>query len=143
MTLNAMFCDLLYNSFQLLTITHISGMNPDESDDERNDYWIEPDAINERIFITNKGALPDLVKMRTPASAVAVAKKLSAAAKGPAPVKKYKKAPDAPRRFKSAFIFFSIEKHREIRESLASGGEVEKVRFALLQVAMSATPYRY
>ena len=83
-------------------------MNPDESDDDRCEYWIEPDAINERIVITNDGALRDVVKMHPPASAVAVAKKLSAAAKGPAPAKKYKKAPDAPRRFKSAFIL-----HRE------------------------------
>ena len=43
---------------------------------------------------------------------------------------KYKKAPDAPKRFKSAFIIFSAEKHKEIKEKLASQGRVEKVRFA-------------
>jgi len=31
---------------------------------------------------------------------------------------KLKKAPQAPKRFKSAYMFFSIEKHREIREEL-------------------------
>ena len=41
---------------------------------------------------------------------------------------KYKKAPDAPKRFKSAFIIFSAEKHKEIKEKLASQGRVEKVR---------------
>lgn len=40
---------------------------------------------------------------------------------------KYKKAPDAPKRFKSAFIIFSAEKHREIKEDLASKGRAEKV----------------
>ena len=29
-----------------------------------------------------------------------------------------KKNPDAPKRFKSAFMFFSIEKHKELREKL-------------------------
>ena len=28
---------------------------------------------------------------------------------------KFKKAPDAPKRFKSAFIIFSAEKHKEIK----------------------------
>ena len=41
---------------------------------------------------------------------------------------KYKKAPDAPKRFKSAFIIFSAEKHKEIKEKLAGEGRVEKVR---------------
>ena len=41
---------------------------------------------------------------------------------------KYKKAPDAPKRFKSAFIIFSAEKHKEIKEKLAEQGRVEKVR---------------
>jgi hypothetical protein len=40
---------------------------------------------------------------------------------------KYKKAPGAPRRFKSAYMFFSTEKHRSIREELAEKGESEKV----------------
>jgi len=34
------------------------------------------------------------------------------------PMIKYKKAPDAPKRFKSAFIFYSTAKHKEIRERL-------------------------
>jgi hypothetical protein len=50
---------------------------------------------------------------------------LDAAAAGKIP--KYKKAPDAPKRFKSAFIIFSAEKHRVIKESLAEEGRSEKV----------------
>jgi len=34
---------------------------------------------------------------------------------------KFRKAPQAPKRFKSAFIFFSVEKHPEIRKQLAAG----------------------
>mmetsp|Transcript_23517 Transcript_23517/g.35573 ORF Transcript_23517/g.35573 Transcript_23517/m.35573 type:complete len:421 (+) Transcript_23517:88-1350(+) len=39
---------------------------------------------------------------------------------------KYKKAPQAPRRFKSAYMFFSTCKHKEIREELGAKGTVEK-----------------
>lgn len=39
-------------------------------------------------------------------------------------ITKYKKAPQAPRRFKSAYMFFSTEKHKEIRRT-----ESEKVGF--------------
>eukprot|EP00540_Astrosyne_radiata_P002304 CAMPEP_0116855188 /NCGR_PEP_ID=MMETSP0418-20121206/19101_1 /TAXON_ID=1158023 /ORGANISM="Astrosyne radiata, Strain 13vi08-1A" /LENGTH=117 /DNA_ID=CAMNT_0004488217 /DNA_START=41 /DNA_END=391 /DNA_ORIENTATION=- len=39
---------------------------------------------------------------------------------------KYKKAPQAPRRFKSAYMFFSTTKHREIREQLGERGISEK-----------------
>jgi len=42
-------------------------------------------------------------------------------------VAKLKKAPDAPKRFKSAFIFFSTEKHKEIRSQLGDKGLAEKV----------------
>ena len=38
---------------------------------------------------------------------------------------KLKKHPDAPRRFKSAFIFFSTEKHQEIRNSITKASEVK------------------
>jgi hypothetical protein len=31
---------------------------------------------------------------------------------------KYKKAPEAPRRFKSAYMFFSTEKHKSIRREM-------------------------
>jgi hypothetical protein len=55
-----------------------------------------------------------------------------AAAPAPVPRKmapaKYKKAPDAPKRFKSAFIIFSAEKHKEIKEDLTKQGRAEKVR---------------
>lgn len=39
---------------------------------------------------------------------------------------RFKKAPDAPRRFKSAFIIFSAQKHKEIKESHAEKGITEK-----------------
>lgn len=39
---------------------------------------------------------------------------------------KFKKAPDAPKRFKSAFIIFSAEKHKEIKLELAKEGRAEK-----------------
>jgi hypothetical protein len=35
----------------------------------------------------------------------------------------------APRRFKTAFIFFSSARHKEMKEELASEGKAEKVRF--------------
>lgn len=44
--------------------------------------------------------------------------------KGPV---KYKKAPQAPRRFKSSYMFFSTEKHRSIRQELAEKGEIDKL----------------
>jgi len=34
----------------------------------------------------------------------------------------------APRRFKTAFIFFSSTRHKEIKEELAEQGKTEKVR---------------
>lgn len=43
-----------------------------------------------------------------------------------APVK-YKKAPQAPRRFKSSYMFFSTKKHKEIREELSEKGEGQKL----------------
>lgn len=41
---------------------------------------------------------------------------------------KFKKAPQAPRRFKSAYMFFSTDKHKEIRDQLGADGISEKVR---------------
>lgn len=43
-----------------------------------------------------------------------------------APVK-YKKAPQAPRRFKSSYMFFSTIKHKVIREELSEKGEGPKL----------------
>lgn len=40
---------------------------------------------------------------------------------------KYKKPPQAPRRFKSSYMFFSTVKHREIRAELEKEGKMEKV----------------
>ena len=105
-------------------------MNPNESDDARNSYWIEPDAINVGIVDPEGLSLPKIARVCESRTSVGAAKRLSAADKGPTTTKKYKKAPEAPRRFKSAFIFFSIEMHRQIREKLASDGEVESVRFS-------------
>jgi len=39
---------------------------------------------------------------------------------------RFKKAPDAPKRFKSAFIIFSAEKHKKIKAELLSEGRTEK-----------------
>jgi len=39
---------------------------------------------------------------------------------------KYKKAPDAPKRFKSAFIIFSAERHKQIKKKLEDEGRPEK-----------------
>lgn len=47
-------------------------------------------------------------------------------------VPKLKKAPEAPKRFKSAFIFFSTEKHKEIRARLVERGISETVNPILL-----------
>jgi hypothetical protein len=72
----------------------------------------------------------------------AVTKALSAAHSAAASSKggpKYKKAPDAPKRFKSAFIIFSAEKHKEIKEDLISQGRTEKVRY-LLWVSFGEEP---
>ena len=40
---------------------------------------------------------------------------------------KYKKAPQAPRRFKSSYMFFSIEKHKTIRKELEEQDELKNV----------------
>ena len=40
---------------------------------------------------------------------------------------KYKKAPDAPKRFKSAFIIFSAQKHKMIKQELLEEGKKVKV----------------
>lgn len=42
-------------------------------------------------------------------------------------IKKYKKAPTAPKRFKSAFVLFSAEKHKEIRKEMGENGSAGKV----------------
>ncbi|KAG7343683.1 HMG high mobility group box-containing protein [Nitzschia inconspicua] len=50
-----------------------------------------------------------------------------------APIK-YKKAPNAPRRFKSSYMFFSTQKHKEIREETTKEGETTK-QLATTEVA--------
>eukprot|EP00934_Nitzschia_sp_Nitz4_P003903 Nitzschia sp. Nitz4//scaffold295_size27985//9432//11102//NITZ4_008161-RA/size27985-snap-gene-0.63-mRNA-1//1//CDS//3329546245//3893//frame0 len=49
-------------------------------------------------------------------------------------MKKYKKAPQAPRRFKSSYMFFSTEKHKSIRRDLAKKGE-DSNKFSTTDVA--------
>jgi hypothetical protein len=44
--------------------------------------------------------------------------------------RKVKKSPHAPKRFKSSYIIFSAERHKEIRQQLARLGIQEKVRAA-------------
>ena len=51
-------------------------------------------------------------------------------------VPKFKKAPDAPKRFKSAFIIFSAEKHKEIKENFAKQGRAEKVSVFVCQLGL-------
>jgi hypothetical protein len=41
---------------------------------------------------------------------------------------KYRKAPQAPKRFKSAYMFFSTAMHPAIRKRLGKKGVTEKVR---------------
>jgi hypothetical protein len=41
---------------------------------------------------------------------------------------KYRKAPQAPKRFKSAYMFFSTAMHPAIRKRLGEKGVTEKVR---------------
>lgn len=53
---------------------------------------------------------------------------------------KLKKAPGAPRRFKSAFIFFSTEKHREIRERMGDESSKAKVRASKIKDCASELP---
>ena len=43
---------------------------------------------------------------------------------------KYKKAPQAPRRFKSAYMFFSTEKHKSIRQE--NGEKLQTTEIAKL-----------
>jgi len=50
------------------------------------------------------------------------------------PPSKYKKARDAPKRNKSAFILFSSEKHRQINRKLKEEGKVEKITDSAKQV---------
>lgn len=47
---------------------------------------------------------------------------------------RFKKAPDAPKRFKSAFIIYSAEKHKKIKAELAAQGRKEKVSVRLRDV---------
>jgi hypothetical protein len=51
---------------------------------------------------------------------------------------KYKKAPQAPRRFKSSYMFFSTEKHKEIRmdQTQTDGCGAKKVGSSIVQLAM-------
>lgn len=68
-----------------------------------------------------------LVAPPPPPSLAAVA---SGSSKSPA-IPKFKKAPDAPKRFKSAFIIYSAEKHKEIKEEFSRQGRSEKVMLYL------------
>lgn len=64
--------------------------------------------------------------------AVSVARKSS-----PEPsrsIGKFKKAPEAPKRFKPAFIFFSAEKHKEIRSQLGENSSAVRVSTAKTKI---------
>jgi hypothetical protein len=47
---------------------------------------------------------------------------------------KFKKAPMAPRRFKTAYMFFSIEKQKEIRGSTGEKVRKSRLLFSLVGV---------
>jgi hypothetical protein len=47
---------------------------------------------------------------------------------------KYKKSPEAPRRFKSAYMFFSTEKHKEIRKDMGD----KEVRMIIADLSSAA-----
>lgn len=70
---------------------------------------------------------PEVIALNGAGIAV-VAPSHKAIVKAASAAPKYKKAPDAPKRFKSAFIIFSAEKHKTIKEDLAKLGRSEKVR---------------
>lgn len=88
--------------------------------------WVDADDLVVDDSIFHSDLLPSDASKPPCSVASAVPRKKSRTTKGVEVAKKYKKAPEAPRRFKSAFIFFSIEKHREIRESLQNTGQKEK-----------------
>jgi hypothetical protein len=54
---------------------------------------------------------------------------------------RYKKAPDAPKRFKSAFIIFSAENHKVIKEDLAAQGRTEKVSRVIVTLSLLDSIY--
>ncbi|OEU15810.1 HMG-box, partial [Fragilariopsis cylindrus CCMP1102] len=60
-----------------------------------------------------------------------------------APVR-YKKAPQAPRRFKSSYMFFSTTKHKEIRAELTAKGQGQKLSTTevakMVSIAWKALP---
>lgn len=97
------------------------------------------------VVVDDVGMDPEETMMLA-ASVAAVVPAAAAGAKA-AVAPKYKKAPDAPKRFKSAFIIFSAEKHREIKEDLAKHGRTEKVRVSvclfLLVVVVSTVRGRH
>jgi hypothetical protein len=47
---------------------------------------------------------------------------------------KYKKSPEAPRRFKSAYMFFSTEKHKGIRKEMGD----KEVRMSIVDLSSAA-----
>lgn len=69
---------------------------------------------------TFSDTLSDFLQFILPDSCIAMSKKTQV---------KYKKAPQAPRRFKSSYMFFSTEKHKSIRKDLAEQGEADKVSY--------------
>ena len=79
--------------------------------------------MNPEAMILNTAGINAVSKALNAANSAAASNK-----SGP----KYKKAPDAPKRFKSAFIIYSAEKHREIKEDLISQGRTEKVRWMMI-----------
>jgi len=57
----------------------------------------------------------------------------------PKRVFKYKKAPGAPLRFTSAYMFFSIQTHKKIRAKMIAQGEEVRTSHSLLRRLNSTT----
>ena len=102
---------------------HSSNKSPTHDDEEMND---EDEASHEQEI------LPVASSASEPAPAVISSSSSSTKPrpkkKGKKPIK-YCKAPQAPKRFKSAFIFFTMARHSQIRKKLeAEGAADSKVR---------------
>jgi hypothetical protein len=76
---------------------------------------LDPSSTSNDFLVPNVAAFPQ-----------ALINKIDPSRKKTAP--KYEKAPEAPKRFKSAFILFSAEKHKQIRAQLGDRAQKERVR---------------
>lgn len=85
---------------------------------DRKDYGASQSAYGNGQYNEAK-IKPIVLNAGTPTKTVALPCKQKAS--------QLKKAPDAPKRFKSAYILFSAEKHKEIRAQLEKKGQSDRV----------------